>query len=465
MDCVKAQEHLHPYIDNALPAAFRRELEQHLQSCPKCNDELTQLRALSRALRSLPQAELPPGFTRDLHNQLATEPKPKQPALMRRGWARALAAAAMLVLVIGVVALGSDVLNGAKFAVMDNQLVADEAYYASTPVIAPAPTSSPTPAASPPDSPYLSNQSAVPDEAAYYNYDMVEEEAVKMMGIVTETSGEMPAEMFTGTSEVMAAPEMTVADAKVERNDSGIAAPDRAAGGSAAGQQLERKIIRNADLSLKVDDFDFAYQRLNDMAGRYGGYVVSGQAYGYEGEKMQSGFITLRVDAGRLDEALAEIEGLGKVENRNISAQDITMEYYDIAGRLGQYRIQEQRLLDILSKAEIVEDLIKVESELTRVRSQLESLNGQLRYFDQMTALSSISINLYQRDQNTQIVRLSGWPGLWQDIRESFIGGVNALIRGASSLAIGLARLLPLLLLIALVLTALLLLILRRRRR
>ena len=140
------------------------------------------------------------------------------------------------------------------------------------------------------------------------------------------------------------------------------------------------------------------------------------------------------------------------------------MEYYDMAGRLSQYQLQEKRLLDILSRAEIIEDLVTLERELTRVRAELERLNGQLRYYDQMTALSSISINLYQRDQSTQIVRLSGWPGLWQDIQEGFISGVNSLIRTASYLVISFARLLPLLLLIALVLIVPLLLILKRKR-
>jgi hypothetical protein len=245
----------------------------------------------------------------------------------------------------------------------------------------------------------------------------------------------------------------------------GTVTPSTAAENSTPEQNLERKIIRNADLSLRVNDFSAAYQRLNDMAERYGGYVVSAQAYSYGEDDMQSGYITLRVEAGLLNQALAEIETLGKVENRNISAQDITMEYYDMAGRLRQYQTQEKRLLDILSKAEIVEDLVRIERELTRVRAELESLNGQLRYYDQMTSLSSISINLYQRDQNTQVVRLSGWPGLRQDISESFISGVNALIRGASALVINLARLLPTLLLIALVLIVPVLLIIRRLRR
>lgn len=229
-------------------------------------------------------------------------------------------------------------------------------------------------------------------------------------------------------------------------------------------QQLERKEIKDASLSLRVTDFGHAYHSLTELAGRYGGYVVSSDAYSYDGDKMQRGYINLRVEANRLDEALSEISGLGKVENESFYTQDVTMDYYDIEGRLTQYEAQEQRLLDILRQAETVEDLIQIESELTRVRAELESLTGQLNYYDQMTALSSINVNLYQPDENTQSVRLSGWAGFMQQLREGFIGGINGLLRGLASLTVGFFRLLPALLLLA-VAVLIAALIFRKKRR
>ena len=450
MDCAKAKEYLHPYIDGALPALARRELEQHLQSCQDCASELKRLQALSSALRSLPLADVPPGFSQALHERLAAEPRPRQLALMQRTWVRALAAAAMLVLVIGVVSLGGNALH------KDNAAGGSGLYFGagvrSAMESGAAPDAPLMPAPAPAQDMLMAE---MPEAEVFYNHDYGVDDAAYKIAATAEPqlAAAISADMAVAVDEEMSYAEQP--------------AGQRAAGGGngAAEQRLERKIIRNANLSLKVADFSAAYQRLNELAVVYGGYVVSGDAYSYDGEKMLSGYVMLRVEAGRLDEALAEIESLGKVENRNISAQDISMEYYDIAGRLNQYQIQEKRLLEILAKAETVEDLITVERELTQVRAQLESLQGQLRYYDQMTALSSINVNLYQPDVNTQTVRLSGWPGLWQDIREGFISGVNALIRGLSSLIIGFARLLPLLLLIALVVIVLVLLIRSRLRR
>ena len=446
MDCAKAREYLHLYIDEALPASYRRELEQHLQSCPDCALELEQLRALSCALRSLPHKELPFGFTQALHEKLTAEPRPARPALTQRGWVKAVAAAAMLMLIIGVISMiNNNSRLSSRSAPKDESMV----------IYSEAQMPAPMPAPSAPASSYMYREETMPEEGDYYDYGAQNDIAYDM---------DMPAPDIAAMT--VESPEPYDALVRGESADVPEPIEQYAAGGSGAAEtRLERKIIRDARLSLKVDDFSAAYQKLNELAALYGGYVVSGESYSYDGEKMQSGNITLRVAANRLDEALAEIESLGKVENRNVYTQDITMEYYDIAGRLTQYQTQERRLLDILNQAESVEDLVAVERELTRVRAFLESLNGQLRYYDQMTALSSINVSLYQPDVNTQTVRLSGWPGLWQDIMAGFISGVNWLIRGCSSLIVGLAKMLPLLLLLALLLVVLLLLLRRRRRR
>ena len=450
MDCVKAQEYLHPYIDGALPAAALRELEQHLSGCPACAAKLQRLRALSLAIRALPPAQLPPGFNQALHEKLAAEPKPPQPALMQRGWARAVAAAALLVVVIGAI----NMLGNNKAYRYDGIIADAPTLMLERGTGAPAPSS---PASSYPEEyGYYDQELGVASDDSAYSWDMPEEEANEIYG-----------EISPGMSALYSpddARELYEEELIVEPEADSSAQISSAAGANVGAQtRLERKIIRDATLSLKVEDFSAAYQMLNDLAERYGGYVVSGDSYSYDGEKMQRGHITMRVEANRLNQALAEIESLGKVESSNTFSQDITMEYYDIAGRLSQYQKQEQRLLAILAQAETVEDIIAVERELTRTRSQLESLNGQIRYYDQMTALSSITVDLYQPDQNTQTVRLGGWAGLWQDISAGFISGLNGLISGASSLAVGLARLLPLLVVLALILLVVVLLIKRRR--
>ena len=454
MDCAKTREYLNPYIDGALSAKTRREVEQHLLACGDCAAELEALRGLSHALQSLPPRELPPGFTQALHEKLAMEDAPPRPSLWQRGWVRGLAAAACLVLLIGALATGGNAILGKKSYNDGLFNVYDSSNNSAKTIGVLAPTA-PAPAPVP--------------EAVYDQYTSVIGEVQYKMTTDAGYSGEFTAydmdmpeanEMFVTEEAQQLMPEVYETAASLATSANARSAP--ATGGEE--KQLERKIIRDANLSLKVDNFSAAYQRLNDMAGHYGGYVVSSDAYSYDGEIMQRGYITLRVEANRLTEALAEIESMGKVENQSVNTQDITMAYYDIAGRLGQYRIQEQRLMDILRKAETVEDLIKLESELTRVRAELESLTGQLRYYDQMTALSSININLYQPDADTQTVRLTGWAGFRQEIREGFISGINSLLRGLSTFTVGFIRLLPTLLLLVIAVLAVVLIVRKKRK-
>lgn len=418
MDCAKAKEYLHSYIDDSLSATTRRELEAHLLTCQECAAELEALQSLSKAIRVLPQPELPPGFSQSLHERLSAEPAPPRPAVWQRGWVKPVAAAACLILVVGMLAVGG---NARRYG-------SDFGYGRGT---------SAAPAAI--------NEGAMimNDSIDYYDAAAPEEQMSEPQ--TAEAPVDVPAPGGTNTG--------------------GLAEPEALLlTGEDAEPQMERKIIKDANLSLRVNDFAAAYQKLNELAARYGGYVVASDAYSYDGETMQSGYVNLRVDANLLDAALAEIEGMGKLENQSVYTQDVTMAYYDIQGRLEQYQTQEQRLLEIMRKAETVEDLIALESELTRVRAELESLTGQLRYYDQMTALSSISVNLYQPDANTQTVRLSGWAGFMQGIKEGFISGVNGLLSAFSCLVVGFFRLLPALLLLAAVVVVVVLFVKKRRK-
>ncbi|MCL1975371.1 MAG: DUF4349 domain-containing protein [Firmicutes bacterium] len=452
MECIKAKEYVQPYIDEALPASARREFELHMQNCPACATEVKQWQALSQSLRSLPLAQLPPGFSQALHEKLAAEPTPKQPSFVQRSWVKGLTAAALLILVFGAITLGSNIKRVNDYPIQGLPIVMNES---TSPAATPA---SPPPPSELYTNYYMAGAIQLDRESNFYDsYDSYDynkeaeilyERDVYIDTVTADSASALPEEAFeegvwsTNTFGVIS--EAQIAKDVLEPQNAG---------------QVERKIIRDANLSLRVDNFDTAYTRITDLAARYGGYVVSGDAFSYDGEKMQRGNIMLRVEASRLTEALTEIESLGKVESRNIYSQDITLEYYDVEGRLNQYQTQERRLMEILNKAETVDDQIKVERELTRIRTQLDKLNGQMRYYNQMTALSSINVNLYQPDASTQTVRLRGWVGLFGDIREGFISGINKLIGGVFAFTVGLARLLPLLVLIIIGLTVLALLI------
>ena len=180
-----------------------------------------------------------------------------------------------------------------------------------------------------------------------------------------------------------------------------------------AAQAVERKIITNWYLSIKVDDFDVAFSAVEEMAKAYGGYVVSG--YTYNDDYNQQGYISIRVDAELVDAAVEALKTLGTVEDSNFTTNDITMEYYDLQSRLTQYRAQEARLLELYDQAENIEDLLAIETELVRIQSEIDSLEGTIRYYDQLTTLSLIEVSLYSPRCVCADRRAQRLGSLWQE--------------------------------------------------
>ncbi|MFH0891113.1 MAG: DUF4349 domain-containing protein, partial [Candidatus Liptonbacteria bacterium] len=97
----------------------------------------------------------------------------------------------------------------------------------------------------------------------------------------------------------------------------------------------------------------------------------------------------------KFDETLAEIKKLGiKVESENVNAQDVTEHYVDLEAQLKNYRLEEQQYQEILKKAQKVEEMLNVHSQLARVRGDIERIEGQLKYLSSQVDMSSITVNL-----------------------------------------------------------------------
>lgn len=241
---------------------------------------------------------------------------------------------------------------------------------------------------------------------------------------------------------------------------------DASAGGASAAdmESMQRKIVMNWSLDLEVEDFDAAWQEIERIAGDYGGYVVNGNTYGNADSPNRDGFISIRVAADRARQAVEEISALGELQSNDFSSQDVTSEYYDIAARLSALETQEQRLLELYGQAASVQEMLEIEGQLTYVRSQIESLQGTLNYYDQLTALSLIEISLHSLSDYSQGVEPKGWQGFVSKLKSNFLTGLNNTLDGLAGFLVWLVRVLPFLILLAAVVIVLWLIIRGRRR-
>lgn len=138
----------------------------------------------------------------------------------------------------------------------------------------------------------------------------------------------------------------------------------------------ERKIQREADVTVRVDSVPEALQAAADLAQHLGGFVSSSSIHVHSGA---GGEITIRVPEARMDQAIDGLSELGRLLSRNIYQMDITEQYVDVEARLRNLRATEERLVAILDRTGEIGDVLATEKEISRVRGEIEQLQAQLR--------------------------------------------------------------------------------------
>ena len=176
---------------------------------------------------------------------------------------------------------------------------------------------------------------------------------------------------------------------------------------------VERKIIKNANLSIVVKDPIQSMDDIAKLAEQMGGYVVSSNVYqsnyGPNNITVPEGNISIRIPAEKLNDALKQIKNSAvEVQSENVSGQDVTDQYVDLQSRLAAKQVAEKKLLQFLEQAENTEDTLAVYTQLQQVQSDIEVLKGQIKYIDQSAALSSLSVTLIA-EAGTQPIEIGGW--------------------------------------------------------
>ena len=178
-------------------------------------------------------------------------------------------------------------------------------------------------------------------------------------------------------------------------------------------QQVERKVIKNADLSVVVKDPEASMKAISALAEQLGGYVVSSSTsqsnYGPNNISLPSGNISIRIPAEKLNDVLDQIKkDAVEVTSENISGQDVTDQYVDLTSRLSAKQAAEKKLTEIMEAAEKTEDVMAVYAQLQQVQSDIEVLKGQIKYIDQSAAMSSVSVYL-AAEESIQPIQIGPW--------------------------------------------------------
>ncbi|MHC1578999.1 MAG: DUF4349 domain-containing protein [Dehalococcoidia bacterium] len=190
----------------------------------------------------------------------------------------------------------------------------------------------------------------------------------------------------------------------------------------------DRKIVRRGSVTLEVEDIAEVMDQITEMTDELNGYVVS--SYKREYERGVSGYVAIRVPVEEFEEALIRLRQFAvAVPYEATTAKDVTEEYVDLEAQLNNLEATEAQYLALLEKAENVEDMLKVQKELSNVRGRIEQIEGRMQYLEQTSETSLIEVTLQETE---------GLAGPWSASAafKSAVRGLTAFGRGLATVLI-----------------------------
>ena len=214
-------------------------------------------------------------------------------------------------------------------------------------------------------------------------------------------------------------------DVEMAMEDSGLAMMNTAATGAkkAAGAESgdtpvenPEKIIYSGDATVETTEFDRSIAALEEMIAREGGFIESSSVNGsnyYDTSRgrasRRSASYTLRIPSERFSALMGSLSDIGNVPYTHTYTENVTAQYYDVQARLKALQAQEARLVEMLSIAETVEDIITIEDKLSDVRYRIDSHQSSLNNWDRRVAYSSLSVTVKEVQEYTpeKVTKLS----------------------------------------------------------
>jgi PKD repeat protein len=164
----------------------------------------------------------------------------------------------------------------------------------------------------------------------------------------------------------------------------------------------DRMIIRSGNIDIVVEDVQVAIDDITQLAESMQGFVVTSMTW--RSGNALFGTISIRVPADSYNSVLKIIRDTAiEVNSENTSASDVTEEYIDLKAKLSNLEATEKQLLLIMEKATTVEDILKVQSQLSATRSEIERTKGSIQYIERTSAMSLLQIELQQAKLYTEI--------------------------------------------------------------
>lgn len=418
MNCKECLDLISLYVDGLLVGKEADEVKKHIENCEECREEYETLMIIKESLNDIEMVELPENFNEELHERLVVESQTKKTPSFDFSK-------------INFKKINKKVSFGVVAAVvMIGVLVGP-----------------------------LSNMNKYDYEDAVY-----ETKAAAPMSMKAEADfGSVEAFNAVDAPEVR----VTFDEAAIDVGAANDTATYSLKSGKSPARESSRKIIKYGNLSVRVLDFDMTIEDIEKKVTSVGGYVENYYSeiseydeYNPE-DSLKYGNINVRIPKDKFDSIFGGFGQLGIVQNSNVYTSDVTDNYRDTEASLKNLESREEALREIMKKAVEIKDVIEVERELARVRTEIDQQTGRLKNWDNKVEYSSLSIEIIEVRELKKVINPVD-KTLWEKSMDGLRNTINNLINMVEELVIFIVSYIPIIAVITVI--GIVLLISRRKK-
>ncbi len=202
---------------------------------------------------------------------------------------------------------------------------------------------------------------------------------------------------------------------------------------------ITRKIITNAEVFIILEDLDSGEKQLKELITQNGGQIANSDLRGTSGSQ-RAGHWKIRIPVANFDAFKAQAEKIGNLERSSTNSSDVTEEFYDVEARLKNKKIEEARLIQHLEKSTAkLSDILEVEKELSRVRGEVEQMQGRINMLNNLTSLTTIDVSL--REVKNYVPPTAASFG--DDVNRTLSSSWSGLVTAGRKFTLSLVSLLP----------------------
>lgn len=190
---------------------------------------------------------------------------------------------------------------------------------------------------------------------------------------------------------------------------------------------IQQKIIKNANLRFQSSNLKESYDIVLAASKKYKGIIQNDTEGTYDNEMYRN--FTIRIPGNNFDNFIDDIsKGVDYFDRKEISSEDVTEEYIDVASRIKTKKMLEQRYLELLKKAGKVSEMLEVEQQLSAIREEIEAKEGRLKYLQNKVAYSTINLEIYKPIAQQSGATVSYGTKIWNAIKSGFFSISNFFI-------------------------------------